>query len=764
MSVVRQWARQASGRTFRQLLVRWILACPQDAPEYLNYRLYRQGSIVGFERCTGYFLATFVRVSSARSVCSSMVCLRSMEKTENCLRVSLDTGSRVDDGISSIKVVKTAQVSPDIANLDVHGMVALQSVPCAVHDLCATDSDSGVLQVPNNEGMEVENGFPQTSVAVENNGSTRVNNQDSNAKLRRECTSFDKQELAVGFTCDDEEDDLQENLANISGSSKSGLLSKDSGRVQEICIFLDSKGWDVNVDEVLSKKYASCLSHSVVAMVIHRQKNLYVATSFFEWACKRLGYDSHSYHALLWKVGLNKQFDRVWELLDRMQVSGCQASETTFCIMIKCFGAAHNPDLAVAAFKRMDDYGVVAGTHTFTTLISVFFKLKLIHKVYLCYYKMIVDGMNLDMHLFSTLICGFGTFGKIRDAQACFDMMLHYNLEPNLSVFNSLIQGFCSCNARHNAVSTFHALQKRGLQPNSATYNAIIKAFCKDGKLEDAMSYFTDMRKRDNVQPNQATYNILLQGMFAKEEFFMAIEFFKQMERDGFVDPRSYVFLSSGLRQMKQTQGLLDMLTGLFELHGFSNTEVCNALIYNFSHLNALDEAAKIFRGMVNAQTHTSIPSYAVMISCYCRAHKLEEAIELLEELRERDCMPSSSCYNPIILLLVRESRASEALRYLLELQALGFETNQFVYDGLLKVLSKQSRIVDAAKICDVMMARKFTLSADTLFELMKCLTRLRGIEFATSCFRRMYEQEGLLDCKREVSQALAVMNLHSTE
>ncbi|KAI5065661.1 hypothetical protein GOP47_0020356 [Adiantum capillus-veneris] len=774
MSVVRQWARKLSRRRIQLLLVRWISVCSLDAHECrcLKHRVSWQGSIMCFERRTqqerGYFPAALLPTSNARLLCSSAVCLNSVESAIHCLTVGHEADPLVNDGIASTKVADSAQVSSQIASIDVHAVEDHQSVPPVEHDLHATDGHNGALQVQENAGMEVENGLPQASVAAETIGNTRVTdeyyrtcklNDDTKALARR----VDLQELTIGLKSDDEEDDLQESLGEISGSSKTALSSEDRQLVEEICTLLDSKGWNVNVEEFMGENYAPRLSHAVVAMVIHRLRRLHVAKSFFEWACRKLGHARYCYHALLWKMGLNKQYDEAWEIVDRMRNTDFQPNETTFCILIKAFGATRNLYLAFTAFKRMNEDGVVAGTHTFTALLSVFFKLQLVDEVHLCYSKMIVDGMNLDIHLFSTLICGFGTMGKMRDAQACFHMMLYCALKPDLSIYYSLILGFCRYNAMHSAMSTFDALQKSGLQPSASTFNVIIKAFCKVGKLEDAMSLFAKMKGRENAQPNQATYNILLQGMFVKEEFQQGIDLFKQMEREGFVDSRSYIYLSNGLRKMKQTQELLEILRGLFDLHGFSNTEVCNALIYNLSHLKAFDEAEQIFRGMVNAETHANIPSYAVMISSYCRAQKVEAAIELLAELRGRDCIPSSFCYTPIISLLLRKNRATEALRYLYEMETLDLGVNLNMYEDLLKVTCKQGMIEDAIKVCDEMMAKRFTVSTATLFELMKCLTKLRSIEFATSCFRKMYEQQAVPD-RKEVSQALAVMNLYTAE
>lgn len=744
MSVLRRWARRLSRRKSR-----WIPASPHNVHEdFKQEPVYRQRSILGFGPCrqqeSGFFLAAALPIGSARSLCSATMCLNPVESAVECLKICHIAGPQVEDGVAS------TEVSSHTESTSVHDMWKHQSIIPARCDLDATYVEMGASPLQESANVEVKS-IKSSSLASNLNEEPRVLQGTD-----------DEQDL---LNCDDGEENLQEmlNLGDVNGDSKLLLSSEDAKIMQDICALLDGKGWGVDTEEFLSKTYAPQLPQSIVGIVINKQTKLPVAKSFFEWACSHLGHDPLSYHALLWKLGLNKQFDEMWELLNRMKEAGCHVSQTTFCILIKAYGVNRNPDMAVTAFKRMSDHGIAAGTHAFTTLISVFFRLKLIGEAHLCYNLIVVDGVKCDLHLFSTLIRGFGILGWKKDAEACFNMMLNYALEADLSIYNSLIEGFCCCNAMESAISTFRALEKRGLKPSASTFNMLIKGLCKDGNLEVAMELFVDMEGRAHVQPNQATYNILLQGMVAKEEFPRAVVFFKEMVKNGFVDSRSFIHLSNGLRQMKKTPELFDLLTDLFRVHGFSNTELCNALIHHLSHVNALEEAKQVFRGMVNRQTDTNIPSYAIMIGSYCRAGKLEEAIELLAELKGRNCLPSLFCYTPIIALLSREDRAAEAFKYVQEMHALGLQVNHITYNDLLKVMCRQGMVEDALTICETMMKKKLTVNANTLFELMRCLSKRCSVESATSCFRKLYKQQILLDCKA-VSQAWAVVNLYTNE
>eukprot|EP00250_Pteridium_aquilinum_P014253 c21873_g1_i1 orf=179-2641(+) len=811
MFLLRRWLRSLNRKRSQQVLARSISAPARNVYEDLSLLLpCAQGILVvenvGFGCRMGRVKLYSSEVpANRRSLCSSSMRLCHADSAVECSEsfyASKTLDLQENKGIANIEFDRISLLSTDIVSIDGNNTTERQSTALAAPDLFVADGVGGAWSLQENANVERETMVSHASAAMKDMDSLDTTQLISKAlheqhRVTLPKTTWDSKEgplhdqhsvTLVSTTCDSKEDpllyeehrvvqrieetpdfessitgnggdenaELMLNVDDLSGFSKCVVAPDDVKMVQDICNLLESKGWDTSTEAFLNTHYASQLPHLLVAKIINRQKSLALAKPFFEWACKQLGHDLYSCHAFLLKLGENKHFDEMWELLNKVRNSACQVNETTFCIMIKAYGCARMPDMAMEVFTKLNDYGVVADTHVFTTLISVFFKLRLLDEARLCYRKMLVDGVKLDAHAFSTLIRGFGMTGSIRDAQVCFDMILADGFEADISTFNSLIEGFCCNNAMKSAMSAFSAMQKRGLKPNSSTFNMLIKAFCKDGKLQDAINVLASMK--EVCVPNQATFNILLQGLLANEEISKAIEFFKLMRKEGWVDARSYIFLSNGLRQVKQTDEILDLLRSLLDADGFANTEVCNTLIYNLSHLGELDEAERIFRGMVAASTSPNVPSYAIMISSYCRAGKLQEAMGLLAELKGQGCKPSSFCYIPIVSRMLKMDRVADALKYVEEMLDLGLEVNSVTCDFLLKVLCRQGMVDDAIKVCDIIVDKRLPLCVDTFFEFMKCLCTCHSIEVANAHFRIMHKQHVLPKCKA-VSQALAVMD-----
>lgn len=706
--------------------------------------------------------------------CSFCACLRTAHSAVDSFESyhrSKPSDLQEFGGTANLRVAENAHVSTNRVVMDGENLRKHEPKPSAVRNSCTRDEALPSLAQCNVDAKIdtrlLESSAVGINVAhagnrVSQNGLPTASKDDHlasyNSSVVERVTETEyverDAESSIGGKDGDENAEPPLHLGDASRISRRMEFPPDEKMVEDICDVLEKEGWESSVEASLNKHFVLQLSHVVVAKVILKLTRLALAKPFFEWACRHLGLDLYSCHALLLKLGENKTFDEMWELLDRLRDNNQQMTETTFCIIVKAYGAACLPDMAVAVITRLNDYGVTAGNHVFSTLLSVFFKLRLLHDARLCYRKLLVDIVKLDATLYSTLIRGFGIMGYSGDAQACFDAMLREGFEPDLPTFNGLIEGFCCNGAMQKAMSTFLGLQKKGLKPSVFTFNVLMKAFCRAGRLEEAIVLFQEM----GCLPNQATFNTFLRGLLSNAEAAKAISFFELMEREGWVDPRSYVLLSSGLQDMEKTEEMLKLLWRLFDVHGFANRDLCNALIYNLSQLGQLDEAEKLFKGVASVLESPNVSTQAIMISAYCRAEKLNEALALITELKERGFQPNAYCYVPIISLMLKCNRVVDALKWVEEMLKLHLEVTPITYERLLKQLCKQGLVEQAVKIGDLVVDKNIGISVDTSFKLMKCVCKLQGAGAANARFRTMYRQK-VVPKTNAVLQALAVMD-----
>ena len=80
---------------------------------------------------------------------------------------------------------------------------------------------------------------------------------------------------------------------------------------------------------------------------------------------------------------------------------------------------------------------------------------------------------------------------------------------------------------------------------------------------------------------------------------------------------------------------------------------------------------------------------------------------------------------------LLKANKPVEAMKYLEEMMNCGLGADAIVYDLLLKALCRQAEVADALKICNIVIENRFSIGIATLFDLMKCLSKLGRVNEA---------------------------------
>ncbi|XAR53447.1 hypothetical protein NMG60_11022001 [Bertholletia excelsa] len=100
---------------------------------------------------------------------------------------------------------------------------------------------------------------------------------------------------------------------------------------------------------------------------------------------------------------------------------------------------------------------------------------------------------------YATLIDTLSKEGLLADARNLFDSMILKGFKPNTRVCNSLINGYCKLNQMQEALKLFADLQSRQLKPDEFTVSTMINVFCQKGDMEGALEFFFEFKKKGLV-------------------------------------------------------------------------------------------------------------------------------------------------------------------------------------------------------------------------------------------------------------------------
>ncbi|RVW92391.1 Pentatricopeptide repeat-containing protein, mitochondrial [Vitis vinifera] len=368
------------------------------------------------------------------------------------------------------------------------------------------------------------------------------------------------------------------------------------------------------------------------------------------------------------KVGLLQQA-RKW--FDEMVRDGCAPNVVTYTALIHAYLKARKMSSANELFEMMLSEGCIPNVVTYTALIDGHCKSGQIEKACQIYARMrgnadipdvdmyfkIDDGNIRDPNIFTygALVDGLCKAHKVKEARDLLDVMSVEGCEPNHIVYDALIDGFCKVGKLDEAQMVFTKMSERGMlenscAPNVIIYTEMIDGLCKVGKTDEAYRLMSMMEEK-GCHPNVVTYTAMIDGFGKAGKVDKCLELMRQMGAKGcapnFVTYRTY--------WPKHMAGYRKVI------EGFNREFIIS--------LGLLDEIAENVAVPI-------IPAYRILIDSFCKAGRLELALELHKRCRhvdkafelyadmiKRGGIPELSIFFYLVKGLIRINRWEEALQ-----------------------------------------------------------------------------------------------------
>ncbi|KAL4187733.1 hypothetical protein AMTRI_Chr09g40480 [Amborella trichopoda] len=321
-----------------------------------------------------------------------------------------------------------------------------------------------------------------------------------------------------------------------------------------------------------------------------------------------------------------------------------------------------------------------------------------------------------------------------------YDMMGKLRTPPDAVTYNTIISS-CFCWGQSNrALEVFKEMVSKGVAPNSVTYNILVNGLCKDGKLDSAKALLKKM-VGDGFLPDSVSYNTPIDGYCKSGGLIEAFKLLDEMVSKGLrMDTFTFKTLLNCLCDEKRVDDAYAMVVWdelmkneIFpSVSTFNSIIKClcklgrtkrglvpdgttyNTLIHGFCREGRLEEAflfhhqvvEKFFKphvitcnilihGLCNrrmgGKTVDAI-TYNILIRGLCYEGRIEDAIKLFEEMREKKLGPDKFSYNAILRGLSRAGRKEEAENLLRKMIESGVLPDQITYTVLGKSHSKESK------------------------------------------------------------------------
>lgn len=374
------------------------------------------------------------------------------------------------------------------------------------------------------------------------------------------------------------------------------------------------------------------------------------------------------------KVGL---IQLARNLFNEMVINGCAPNVVTFTALIHAYLKARRVSEANELFETMLALGCMPNTVTYTALIDGHCKAGEVEKACQIYSRMRGSGNVPDVDVYfrydssgtrepnvftyGALVDGLCKAHKVAEARDLLDVMSIADCEPNHVVYDALIDGFCKVGKLEEAQEVFAKMSEHGYSPNVYTYSSLIDRLFKDKRLDLALKVLSKMLE-SSCAPNVVTYTEMIDGLCKVGKTEEAYKLLVMMEEKG-CHPNvvTYTAMIDGFGKAGKVDMCIMLLREMGEKGCAPNFITYRVLINHCCASGLLHEAHKLLEEMKLTYWPKYAGGYHNVIHGFNREFII--SLGLLEEMSKYDSIPLVPAYNILIDSFCKAGKLEEALQ-----------------------------------------------------------------------------------------------------
>ncbi|KAL8507242.1 hypothetical protein ACS0TY_017964 [Phlomoides rotata] len=284
--------------------------------------------------------------------------------------------------------------------------------------------------------------------------------------------------------------------------------------------------------------------------------------------------------------------DEALSIFGKMVRIGLKPTSSTLCSAMSSCANVANLRLGNQVHGQVIKLGYVHDTYITASMITFYANCKEIEQCK----KVFNQKLHRNVVVWTSLLTGYGANNKHAVALRVFGDMIRFGITPNQSSFTSVLNSACEMASVDWGNGIHCAAVKLGLETDVYVGNSLVVLYTKCGNIRDGVLSFKEIRNKNTVSWNSVIVGC---GQHGCGEW--ALAFFSQMAKAG-VAPDEITFI--GLLNSCSHSGMLEKGRRLFESLGkYSSVEI-------------------------------KVEHYACMVDMLCRSGKLNEAEDLVKNMR----------------------------------------------------------------------------------------------------------------------------------
>ncbi|KAK7246058.1 hypothetical protein RIF29_40916 [Crotalaria pallida] len=408
--------------------------------------------------------------------------------------------------------------------------------------------------------------------------------------------------------------------------------------------------------------------------------------------------DVVTHRALLGALCAKNMVQAVEELLDEMEKSGVSVDEHSLPGIIKMYLNEGALDKANDFLQKFQMEGEPSSTIC-AAIMDAFAEKGFLAQAENLFYRErnIAEKTRDDVVEYNVMIKAYGKAKLYDEAVSLFKVMKNRGIWPDDCTYNSLVQMLSGAELVDQARALMVEMQELGFKPHCQTFSAVIACYADLGQLSDAVSVYQEML-RAGVKPNEIVFGSLINGFAEYGSLEEALEYIHIMEESGF--SANLVVLTSLLKSYCKV-GNLDGAKAIFErmqkMEGGVDLIACNSMITLFADLGLVSEARLAFENLREKGWADGV-SYATMMFLYRSVCRIDEAIELAEEMKLVGLLRDCVSYNKVLVCYATSGQFYECAELINQMISQKLLPNDGTFKVIFTILKKGGYAIEGVE------------------------------------------------------------------
>ncbi|KAJ4788301.1 Pentatricopeptide repeat-containing protein [Rhynchospora pubera] len=363
------------------------------------------------------------------------------------------------------------------------------------------------------------------------------------------------------------------------------------------------------------------------------------------------------YDTLIMRLLRENYLSKAYDLLTEMMEESIPPTRVTMSAAIRFFCKAGLVDVALQLYRSRCELGIDPRGPTFDDLIRA-----------LCAdgdsgsaYNVAVDSMHKGhfpgRQAFATLANALSRDGKLDQVRLLLDAAAKQEVRPGADILVRYLSALCKAGNLTEACqvpyigSDSYSNTESNIYKHKSTYTRMIRAFALLDRVDALPRLVIEMQEMGHI-PSRNLYRTVIVSLLKAEKYGdVLLLLSQQLLRRDLDEKTCYHYFIDGAGHAKKPDMAREIYNRMLSAGVNPNRESEILLLRVYLNSEKISDALSSFKFLHERKEPTS-KIYNVMIIGLCQAGRLDQAVNLWKEAREKKLIPSLQSYEELSLAL----------------------------------------------------------------------------------------------------------------